>query len=199
MIIKSAFDGQFLTQKEEASLLTTKIIKNYNDPIYEYLTCEYEKWLVVLHLYVKEDFGCLLKYLQKELFEGGEEGEELLLRYNLVIVYLLVGEQEKALNVVRSLGKFEGRFKIAGLMGKMLRSEYEEDECLEELGSVMGIGEGRLLSSYLPFHPAKVKTELSEKRIFMRVSIPFPDFPMPDLQLKIDSSFILREIDLEMV
>ena len=33
----------------------------------------------------------------------------------------------------------------------------------------------------------------------MRVSIPFPTFPLPNLEIRIDGNFILREIVLDMV
>ena len=52
-IIKSAFDGKFLSNDEESNLLNTNLIKNYNDPNCCYLTSDYEKWLVILHLYVR--------------------------------------------------------------------------------------------------------------------------------------------------
>jgi hypothetical protein len=67
-VIKSAFDGRFLSGEEEGRLLSEKIVKNYNAREFGYLYADYEKWLVVLHLYVRENYGLLLKYLQKEMF-----------------------------------------------------------------------------------------------------------------------------------
>jgi hypothetical protein len=87
-------------------LLEGGVVKNYSSEAFDYLTGEYEKWLVILHLYVRESYVVLLKYIQRELFGVKEERGEVLLRYNLCVVYLLLGEGGKAGNLARSLGKF---------------------------------------------------------------------------------------------
>ena len=37
------------------------------------MTKDYEKWLIILHLYVKEDYQKLIKYMQRELFNIKED------------------------------------------------------------------------------------------------------------------------------
>lgn len=106
-IIKSAFDGQFISEEEENRLLNEKILKNYNSTEYGYLSSEYEKWLIVLHLYVKENYHLLLKYLQKEMFSCEDDFTQVLLRFNVAVVYYLIGESSKGLNVIKGLAKYE--------------------------------------------------------------------------------------------
>ena len=67
---------------------------------------DYEKWLCTLHLYVKENYSLLLKYLQKEIFSCEDDLNQVLLRYNVGIVYLLMEEQAKAHNVFKGLLKY---------------------------------------------------------------------------------------------
>lgn len=43
------------------------------------------------------------------------------------MVYLLVQEQSKALKVVKSMEKFQGRYGVDGLIGKMEGEMFESD------------------------------------------------------------------------
>lgn len=105
-VIKSAFDGIFLSEREESILLNEKVLKNYNSPEYGYLTSDYEKWLVVLHLYIRQQYPLLIKYLQKEIFACEDDLTHFLLRYNVAVVYYLMGDYAKGLNVFRGLLKY---------------------------------------------------------------------------------------------
>lgn len=106
LIIKSAFDGEFLSQAEEKKLLQSKIIKNYNSFVYGYLTSDYEKWLVIVQLYMKKDYKLLLRYIQKELLSCADEQLEVLLRYDMAVLYFLTGEEVKAVNVIKTMAKY---------------------------------------------------------------------------------------------
>ncbi len=45
----------------------------------------------------------------------------------------------------------------------------------------MGIAADRLLSNYLPYRPVTMQNSFGESiRIYVRVNIPFPEFPMPN-------------------
>lgn len=65
LIIKTAFDGQFLSKAEEDTIFEVKIVKNYNSNYFGYLDSSYEKWLIILHFLSLENYPLLLKYLQK--------------------------------------------------------------------------------------------------------------------------------------
>lgn len=56
-----------------------------------------------------------------------DDETELFLRYNICVVYLLLGELNKVQNIVKSLMKFEQKFKISVIIGKMLDFQYEQD------------------------------------------------------------------------
>lgn len=61
---------------------------------------------MILHLYSRENFALLLKYLQKEIFSCEDDLTQLLLRYNVAVVYYLMGEHLKGNNVFKGLLKY---------------------------------------------------------------------------------------------
>ena len=64
----------------------------------------------------------------------------------------------------------------------------------------MGIAANRLLSNYLPYRPVTLPNNLEQPtRIYLRVNIPFPEFPMPNFEVKIDKTFILTEVGANLV
>lgn len=201
LVIKSAFDGAFLCEQQQSRLLEGGILKNYNDVgVYDYLNGGYEKWLVILNLYVKKNYGLMLKYIQRQLFSVRDEREEVLLRYNLCVLYILMGENGKMVNLVRSLMKFQKKYRLGHIVEKMIGGLYSQDECLDQLGESMGIAADRLLSNYLPYRPVTMQNSFGESiRIYVRVNIPFPEFPMPNFQVKIDRTFILTQVGANLV
>jgi hypothetical protein len=52
------------------------------------------------------------------------------MRYNLFVVYLLIGEQSRAVNLVKSLGKFREMYDIGRFIEKVEGEIFEMDECL---------------------------------------------------------------------
>lgn len=68
MIIKSAFDGQYLTSLQEDDILKATSIKVFDKTQTDYLNIKYEKWLIILHLYQRQYFSLLLKYISKLIF-----------------------------------------------------------------------------------------------------------------------------------
>jgi hypothetical protein len=100
--------------------LSQKLVKNYNSAENGYLTSDFEKWLVVLHLYVKEDYTLMIKYLQKEIFSCEDDLTQLLLRYNVAVVYYLMGEYAKGQNVFKGLLKYDDKFDIKKHISKIL-------------------------------------------------------------------------------
>jgi len=73
------------------------------------------------------------------------------------VVYLLVGEQSKAWKLASSMGRFQGVYAIGGFIQKMEDEQFENDECMEEMGWVYGARRGRLLSHSLPFRQAIIR------------------------------------------
>ena len=70
---------------------------------------------------------------------------------------------------------------------------------MQELREEVGIHCSKLLSNYLPFRPViLIKHEISI-RIYVRPSIPFPEFPKPSLNLEIPSKLIAQEIKIEAI
>jgi tetratricopeptide (TPR) repeat protein len=194
-VIKTAFDGAFLSEQEEAILLSEKVLKNYNGEGYGYLTADYEKWLVVLHLYTRQQYALLVKYLQREIFACEDDLTQFLLRYNVAVVYYLLGDFAKGLNVFKGLLKYEDKFEVKAHIDKIAQAEFDADECLQELREEIGIGCSKLLSNYLPYRPVSIPTALPTDaaciKVYMRMLIPFPAFESPSLRLAIDSAFIL--------
>ncbi len=76
-------------------------------------------WLIILHLYIRENYPLLLKYIQRELFSCQESPTQLLLRYNVSIIYLLLEEQGKAINALRALVGKEDNFHLGPTLAKM--------------------------------------------------------------------------------
>ncbi len=179
-------------------LLNEKVMKNYNAEEYGYLSADYEKWLVVLHLFTRQQYPLLIKYLQREIFGSEDDLTQFLLRYNVAVVYYLMGDFPKGLNVFRGLLKYEEKFDIKAHIDRVLQGDFDNDECLQELREEIGIGCNKLLSNYLPYRPvtlpnAAIVTE-PPVRIYIRLLIPFPPFAAPSLRLAIESSFILAEM-----
>ena len=56
---------------------------------------------------MKENDQNLIIYLQKEIFGCEDDLTQLLLRYNVAIMYLLMGEHPKAQNVFKGLLKYQ--------------------------------------------------------------------------------------------
>lgn len=52
------------------------------------------------------------------------------MRYNLFVVYLLMGDSEKACNVLRNSSKFQHFEQTIKIIEKIEGKGYEEDECL---------------------------------------------------------------------
>ena len=73
MIIKTAFDGQYLTSLQEDDILKASGIKIFNRGQTDYLTAKYEKWLIILHLYQRQYYNMLLKYISKLIFQCNNE------------------------------------------------------------------------------------------------------------------------------
>lgn len=137
----------------------------------------------------------LLKYLQKEIFSCEDDFNQVLLRYNVAIVYLLMGEANKGLNVIKGLTKYEEKYDLKKRIAKMVNCEYDQDECIDELKEEIGINCNKLLSSYLPYRPIKFVNHREENiRIYIKINIPFPKFANPNLELKITPRFILGEL-----
>lgn len=198
-VVKRAFDGEFLSAEEESVLLSEKVIKNYNSDEYGYLSTDYEKWLVVLHLYTKQQYQLLIKYLQREIFGSEDDLTQFLLRYNVAVVYYLMGDFPKGLNVFRGLLKYEEKFDIKTHIDKILQGDFDQDECLQELREEIGIGCNKLLSNYLPYRPVTLPNSSNAvtalpMRVYIRLLIPFPAFASPSLRLSIDPAFILAEM-----
>lgn len=72
----------------------------------------------------------LLKYLQKEMFGCEDDLTQVLLRFNVAVVYLLMGEVGKGLNVIKGLNKYEGKYDLKKRVEKMGGLQYEMDECM---------------------------------------------------------------------
>jgi hypothetical protein len=202
-MVKRAFDGEFLSVEEEGVLLNEKVIKNYNAEEYGYLSADYEKWLVVLHLFTRQQYPLLIKYLQREIFGSEDDLTQFLLRYNVAVVYYLMGDFPKGLNVFRGLLKYEEKFEIKAHIDKVLQGDFDHDECLQELREEIGIGCNKLLSNYLPYRPVTLPNTTTviapPMRVYIRILIPFPAFAAPSLRLSIDSSFILAEMSAGVV
>ena len=94
-----------------------------------------------------------MKYLQKQLFGCEDDTTQIMLRFNVAMVYLLTAEFSKGQNVASSLNKFRDKFDFKGKTDKMFEFDFEQDECIEDLREELGINCSKLLSSYLPFKP----------------------------------------------
>jgi hypothetical protein len=70
---------------------------------------------------------------------------------------------------------------------------------LGELKEIVGVGDRRLLSNFLAFKAVRLSRGSEEVKVFVRVNIPLPRFPIPHLHLKVDSNFILKEIGAQLV
>jgi hypothetical protein len=174
-VLQTAFEGNYLSPEEEASLLSSPARRSGRPG----LLAGYERWLVVLHLYVREQYSLLLKFLQRELFECEEGPTQGLLRYNVAVLYLLMQEHSKALNALRSLAK-GSRLGLEATLQKLERLRFEEDECLPDAREELGITCSKLLSAYLPYRSVRVGGQ-NGVRLYVRPSIPFPEFPRPSL------------------
>ena len=176
------------------------LIKNYNDPYFGYLNKEYERWLVVLHLYVMQNYPLLLKYLQKELFGCEDEASQVMLRFNVAVVHHLTGEPLKAHNVLGNLAKMQTKFDLGAKVEKLIRQDFLQDECAEDLREELGFSCSKLLSNYLPFAPVTLTNMEGELvRVYLKIMLPFPQFTSPNLDLVINSSFVLEELDQKTV
>lgn len=71
---------------------------------------------------------------------------------------------------------------------------------MDELKEILGIGDKRLLSNSLPYREVEVVNQKQEKiKIYLRANIPFPKFPLPYLELKIDKNFIFTHLGPKIV
>lgn len=108
---------------------------------------------MILHLYSRENYALLLKYLQKEIFSCEDDLTQFLLRYNVAVVYYLMGEHLKGNNVFKGLLKYEEKYDVKQHLNKIIEARFDQDECIEELREEIGIGCTKLLSNYLPYKP----------------------------------------------
>lgn len=69
---------------------------------------------------MKEDYTLMIKYLQKEMFGCEDELTQLLLRYNVAVIYYLMGEYTKGQNVFKGLLKYEEKFDIKKHIDKII-------------------------------------------------------------------------------
>ena len=107
----------------------------------------------MLHLYVRQKYSLLLKYLQKELFGCEDEVTQVMLRFNVAVVHHLTSEPLKAQNVLNNLGKMQSKFDFKGKIEKLIRHDFVQDECVEDLREELGFSSSKLLSNYLPYAP----------------------------------------------
>ena len=61
---------------------------------------------------MREHYPLLIKYLQREIFGCEDDLTQFLLRYNVAVVYYLMGDFAKGLNVFRGLLKYEEKFDV---------------------------------------------------------------------------------------
>jgi hypothetical protein len=188
-VVKSAFEGGYLSREQEEGLLQSDLTLRQG----EWLDRSYVKWLAAVHLYVTQNYSLLLKYLQKELFSQQESRVALLLRYNIILAYLLLGELKKALNACKTLLNATHSPAIARIAQKIETLSFDQDECLEDLREELNPSCSKLLSHYLPYRSVLLDPH-STKRVYVRPSIPFPDFPTPSLELKAGQKFVAGEI-----
>lgn len=55
---------------------------------------------------MKKDYKLLLRYIQRELLSCSDEQLEMLLRYDMAVLYFLTGEEVKAVNVIKTMAKY---------------------------------------------------------------------------------------------
>ena len=60
-------------------------------------------------------------------------------------------------------------------------------------------GAGKMLSNSLPFKEVAVSVGDTKIRLFARLNLPLPRFPVPNLELKIDSKFVLKEVTINLI
>lgn len=95
-----------------------------------------------------------------------------------------MGEFPKAHKVLSLLSTEEMKERIE----KMENRDYTEDECVPDLeDELKGV---RRLSHYLPYRSV---TFPESKRIYVKISLPFPYFEKPNIRLTIDDVFLLKE------
>lgn len=140
---------------------------------------------------MKQQYSLLLKYLQQQIFACEDDLSQFLLRYNVALLYLLLGDHPKALNVFKGLLKYEDKFDVRPHLTKLIRAELDPDECLPDLREEIGIGCNKLLSSYLPYRGVILQEGL---KVYARILVPFPTFQAPSLRLTIDHAFIRSEL-----
>ena len=105
----------------------------------------------------------------------------------------MLDEKSKAVNALRSLVKETGL--VIDIMDKLQEARFDEDECLPDLREEAGISCSKLLSNYLPYRSIQI-SGYKENHIYVRPSIPFPDFPKPSLELPITAAFIMGELSV---
>lgn len=153
-------------------------------------TDPFQKWLIALDLYIREDYPALLKHLQRELFASEEETEQALLRFNVAVVYLLLEDRGKAVNALKGLMGKDDPLELAPTASKLEHLAFDKDECFQELREELGLG-SRLLSNYLSYRSVNLTESI---RIYVRPSISFPRFDSPCLDLWLDEDWVVAEV-----
>jgi hypothetical protein len=53
------------------------------------------------------------------------------------------------------------------------------------------------LSNYLVSHPAYIKEK--QFKVYLKLSIPFPEFPKPNIKLYIEEDFLKKELNMNLI
>lgn len=141
---------------------------------------------------MKDEYPVLLKYLQKEIFSVSDQATEIHLRYDVVVVYLLMEETNRAATAARGLLHYPQYPQLHALAAKVCELAYESDECFSDLKEISTTD--KLLSSYLPFRPVDISGKNGKQRVFVKLSVPFPSFPKPSMRLTLSNSFLCEEL-----
>jgi hypothetical protein len=82
--------------------------------------------------------------------------------------------------------------EISSRVDKFMTRSFSEDECIDDLqAEFRGV---KRLSSFLPYR--RVRLELKDKEcknIYVKISIPFPPFFKPNIDLELDYQFMYGE------
>lgn len=155
-------------------------------------TESFGKWLIALNLYTNQEYPALLKHLQRELFQSDQAADQALLRFNVAVVYLLLSDKAKAINALKGLLGKDDPLQVAQAVQKLEQLAFYPDECFQELREELDLGP-RLLSSYLAYRSVNISQQL---RIYVRPSIPFPQFERPSLDLWLGEDWVLGEVSV---
>ena len=102
----------------------------------------------------------------------------------MAIVYYLISEASKGDNVMAGLIKYSEDLKER--VDKFVERKFSVDECVPDIGEEAKLT--KRISSFLPFRKVSLPSGHllgSDIPVFLKVSIPFPDFPKPDIILEL--------------